>query len=228
MYKRIKMNFLKELNLKTDNVFALSRLNKYLSNDCFLAATSSSLSFNTIAIIINDILINNRKNIIEFGSGISTIILARFFKYEKLRCHLYSIDNNSKWILYLSEIIEKEKLNDYVTIIYSPLSKCAFNPYNINWYEVSKINDTIGDAIFDMVIIDGPEAHTNELKFARYPAIPYIKEKLNNCYSIFIDDATRSGEKKLIEMWSNILKVRFILINQELCYAIKGEHFNII
>ena len=50
-----------------------------------------------------------------------------------------------------------------------------------------------------MMIIDGPPGHL--CKCARYPALPYFFERLDNNACILLDDANRTDEKEMIDKW---------------------------
>lgn len=228
MIKKAMNTAMENVNFQIENLTALQNIKKYTDTGKHLASTRSSLNYFTISSIINDILINKRSNIIEFGSGISSIIIARFIKIENISAKLYSIEGNEGWFNYLESIIKEENLEDYITLIYAPLTKCSISKNNLEWYDIEKIEKGINNMTFDTVIIDGPEAYEKHIEMARYPALIYIYEKLNIRYSIFLDDSTRNGEKKIRALWENKLNIKFKLINKNLSIAIKGDCYNII
>lgn len=187
----------------------------------YLPHTSSALSYYAIATIANDITINNRKNILELGSGISSLILAKIIKINNLDSNIYSFDNNLDWINILEKVKVKENLNN-LKLIYAPLKS-----YNKLWYDEEAIQKelTILPSI-DSVIIDGPEAWQPERKYARSFALKVIYGYLNKNCSIFVDDVNRLGEKETIYKWENSYNLNFIK-NENFAVAFKGQHFNI-
>src|SRR5690606_36365313 len=86
--------FLKFLTITLNQLNNGNRLNKFFSEDIlsvnflntlmngypYLPFSGSSLRPFCLNHILNDIVINNRKHIIEFGSGISTILIGRLIK----------------------------------------------------------------------------------------------------------------------------------------------------
>jgi hypothetical protein len=45
------------------------------------------------------------------------------------------------------------------------------------------------------------------MRHARYPAVPVVKDKLGQSYSIYLDDALREGEAEIFRRWQDELGV---------------------
>ena len=71
---------------------------------------------------------------------------------------------------------------------------------NILKREFNEINN------IDLVLVDGPFGGGSP--FARYSAIPFLKEKVKNSVSVYLDDTNRLDEKEIIIEWQKILKLR--------------------
>ena len=54
-----------------------------------------------------------------------------------------------------------------------------------------------------MVIIDGPFGKLTP--FARFSAIPVLKEKMSINYAVFLDDTNRLDEMEIADNWIKIL-----------------------
>jgi predicted O-methyltransferase YrrM len=225
---RIRESFLNQTDYNIKNVLSENILSQYINGYRYLPISNSALDFYTINMIINDIAINNRKHIIEFGSGISTIIIARFLKREKKIAHIYSVDNNLNWHNSLLQIIKEEELTEYITLLHAELCDSNISLNKLLWFNTKIIQDSIGNNLFDMIIIDGPEAHNQELALARYPALIFIYGYLNKNYSIFLDDANRVGEMKIIKLWEKAYKIQFKKISKTLAVCLNGESFNFV
>ncbi|MDZ7611976.1 MAG: class I SAM-dependent methyltransferase [Candidatus Moranbacteria bacterium] len=169
-----------------------------LLDGTYLPITDSSIDLSSLRLILNDIVVNNRRNIIEFGSGISTVVFARLFKKNEISGKIYSVDESEDWIKILKKIIKKESLEEYVVFINAPLKKNKNTKSlgGLRWYDEDILNQKIENCKFDLVFVDGPCAYKESIKFSRYPALPFIYKKLNSRFSVFLDDADRSGEKK--------------------------------
>src|SRR5690554_6024531 len=84
-----------------------------------------------ISFLLNDIIINDRKIVVEFGSGISTILISRLIKRNNLNCQLISIESNLDWKEQLTRILKDEDIHNNTTIINAPLKEIT-TPFGKN------------------------------------------------------------------------------------------------
>ena len=193
----------------------------------YFATTTSSLRFHTLSVIINDIIINKRRHIIEFGSGISTLAIANLIKTNNLDCSFIAVEDNEEWFQYIKSFLSRNVLQKYVNIIHAPLKKNSLALKNNFWYSDQVLQRNISsDSKFDLVIIDGPAAWKQKIRLSRYPAVPYLINILSEEYSIYLDDINRKGEKKIMSLWSHKHKIKFELINDTSAVCIKGNKLN--
>lgn len=158
--------------------------------------------------VLNDIFINNRTMIVECGGGISTFYIARLLSSKG--GHLYTIEHNKKWIDLFQDGLKKEGLAHLVTFIYAPLKETNLALENTPWYDTEAISKQLAqDCQIDLLLVDGPPAYEEPLKYSRYPAVPYFLEQLKSDCTIIIDDANRSGEQEIIKRWEKILNIKF-------------------
>ena len=170
-----------------------------------LPFTPFSLNPNTILHIINDINLNSRKKVLEFGSGLSTIIMARYIKANNITCSIYSIEDNIDWAQFIQEQLIKFGCEEVVKILVSPLKS---NYDNVLWYDESLINSFIRGHRFDVVVVDGPSAKHDEK--IRESSLYQVIDNLANNFFIVLDDIKRKGESKIYDNWSHFLKKRDI------------------
>ena len=195
----------------------------------YFAITNSSLRFHTLAVILNDIIINKHQNIIEFGSGISTLAIANLIKKNKLECNFISVEDNEEWFQYLKSFLSRNDLQKYVNIIYAPLKKNSLALENNLWYSDETLKKNINsDFKFSLAIIDGPAAWKTKIRLSRYPAVPYLINNLSEEFSIYLDDSNRKGEKEIMSLWNQKYKMKFELINDTSAVCIKGKKLNTI
>lgn len=191
----------------------------------YIPFSGSSLRPFCLNHIINDIVVNNRKQIIEFGSGISSIFIGRLIKKNNLNATLLSVEHDLEWSEQLSQMLSKENLDDVVYICYAPLKKCALALDENEWYDTAIIDSAIDNSLFDMVIIDGPPAWMKDKSRARYPAVPYMMGKLNKNYSFYLDDAIRQGEQAIIASWEQEYAIKFKYSGSSLAHYYAGISF---
>lgn len=178
--------------------------------------TEWTIDGDLLKIIIDDIY--NKKyniNILELGSGLSTIILSQIL--NKLNNgKLYSIEHDRIFYEKTKKLLELNKLDNICDLFFSPLENVYINGIKWIWYNtyfLSKVNN------IDILIIDGPPAYIQ--KMSRFPALPILIDKLNYNISIYLDDGNREDEKKIIREWKNLYKE----LNFEFINTLKGAWY---
>ncbi|MDR2790769.1 MAG: class I SAM-dependent methyltransferase [Campylobacteraceae bacterium] len=142
------------------------------------------------------------KKIVEFGSGVSTIVICDAMRQNGFGL-LYSIDHSEYFGDQTLQNIKKNSLENFVDLRIAPLelwrSKHIHNDKkSAFWYRKKCLNDIQN---IDLLIVDGPPGIT--CPFARYPAMPAIYDKLNPNAQVWLDDTSRKEEKKICETWAD-------------------------
>jgi hypothetical protein len=159
--------------------------------------------------------------LIEFGSGLSTLVIARLIRSNKIKSKLISVENDKKWMEIVKNALKGEGLEECVSFVHAPLKRNG----NTHWYDEEKLSAIRGK--YDLVLIDGPEAWRPKDNQSRFGAIRYMRTRLANSYSIFLDDADRYGEKQLIKKSGKLYKIYFRMRTRSLAQATEGSRFNI-
>jgi predicted O-methyltransferase YrrM len=205
------------------NTYSNSLINN-LIGQTHLPRTGASLKSYVLAYILNEIVINERKNIIEFGSGISTIFLAKLAFTNKINLQIISVDEDKDWIEKMQEILNAENLQNYVKFIYSPIIPISHKTEQYMWYDDKILEPGCEGIKFDMVIVDGPKAYERGKELIRYHALHFLQNKLNDAHVIFLDDVNRKGEKYIIKKWEPEFNLNFEIDNN-LAIAYTGKHY---
>jgi predicted O-methyltransferase YrrM len=184
----------------------------------YLPWSGSSMRPSGLVNVLNDIFINNRAIILECGGGISTFYIARLLSSRG--GHLYTVEHNQEWLDLLQNQLNKEGLAHLVTFIYAPLKPTNLSLENIPWYDGEAIDKQLPqDKKIDLLLVDGPPAYEEHLKYSRYPAVPYFLSQLKSDFTIVIDDANRSGEQEIIKRWEKILNLDFEMREGDIAIA---------
>ncbi len=220
---------LKKYQDKIDDLSAYQLIQNLVKHPGYFPVTDSSISFHTVLTILNDIILNKRQNIVEFGSGISTLVIAKLIKEDKMDCKFFSVEDNPDWIRFMKSNISKNSLEEYIKLIYAPLEKTDLALENNSWYSIKVLDEHItSDLKIDLALVDGPSAWRPEIKLSRYTAIPYLINKLADNFSIYLDDSNRKGEQKIISLWKKKYNLNFNKINSKSSVCIKGNKLNTI
>ncbi|QQY80915.1 class I SAM-dependent methyltransferase [Tamlana sp. s12] len=204
--KKMILNFEEQLThhrKKGDDIYAMSILQPLLLGRAYLPMNGGALRPLSLAYILNEIVLNNRRCILEFGSGISTLLIARLIKENKLEAKVFSVEHNEEWALKLASMLKNEGLDGFVNIIHTDLFKVETELGNINWYDLKKIKSETNDFEIDLIIVDGPPANNEKIKYSRYPALFEFGASLADDFCLILDDVNREGEKVLLSKYLN-------------------------
>lgn len=158
-------------------------LSPLLQNWAYIPLTNWAPGPEFLCHIANEICIRQRRTIVEFGSGISTILMARLAKINNLDVQVYSIDQNQDWQDRISAICAVDGTLGFVHFLCRP----------------ARLEDGKNDSTpVDMVIVDGKAEATAE---NRATALDFVTSHLAPSFTIFLHDTDRAGEQAIFDSW---------------------------
>ena len=141
---------------------------------------------------------NKPKNILELGSGSSSVLIARALQLMNAPANIHiSVDHEDRFLRNTQELARLNEVDHLIRFEHCPLS--PIDGADRNWY--SGVPELISSIKLDLVIVDGPPAYTEKEKKAREPALPVLREYLSDKAIIILDDANRAGERSVVETW---------------------------
>jgi predicted O-methyltransferase YrrM len=162
---------------------------------------SWALTPDAAAILAREIAIRRPKTIVELGSGVSTVMVGRLL--QQMGCgHLISLDHDPDWARETRRNIQANGLQNYVEVLDAPLVKQQFDGKDFVWYQIPEQLRHIEQ--IDMLTVDGPPQTTDAAILARYPALPAFITQFSENAVIYIDDAKRDTEQKMIKEWQQL------------------------
>jgi predicted O-methyltransferase YrrM len=132
--------------------------------------------------------------VLECGSGTSTIVLARALQLNGVG-HVHSLEHDPTFAARTREHLHRSGLTEWATVIDAPLRPYRSEGKEYSWYEF----ESIPDGPIDLLVVDGPPMPIGPE--ARYPAGPVLFPRLNPGAVVFLDDADRKDEKRIVERW---------------------------
>lgn len=204
LYKLAYQHFL----LENKDILAMQYLEPIF--DDYLPWNSYAIRPSGLVKIINEIIINNRIDILECGGGISTLYIAKILKDRG--GHLYTIEHDADWAIFLEKLLVHQELTQYVSLVIAPFEDCSFSFHQDDrnlWYSLDSLKNSLHNVEIDLLIVDGPPAYDHKTMYARYPAVPFFKQYFASDYAVILDDIDRSGEKKIVNQWQQELKINF-------------------
>ena len=194
---------------KAADSLALSHLHEIDIGLGFVPWTRAAMRPSTILHILNEIFINERRSIIEFGSGVSTLYFA--WAARKMNARIVTIEEDDGWSARICDLLKQNQLDSFCDLHPVPRRSVQMHGYESHWYDVGRVKEIVGEATFDLVIVDGPTAFQKGHENARRPAVDVLRSNLAENYAIFLDDATRAGEKQILEAWEAALGLKALL-----------------
>jgi predicted O-methyltransferase YrrM len=138
---------------------------------------------------LNEIIIHQRSNFLEFGAGLSTLHLADLYR-SRGAGHLVTVKQKEECAATVKQHLEKLGVPpEHYTLAHAPLMETDFSGATNHWSAPVVLDGILSEKTFDAILVDGPVAAT---------------EKLENDFVVFLDDIGCMGNSKLLKRGSAI------------------------
>ncbi len=147
--------------------------------------------------ILTTIESTDAETIVECGSGISTVYIARTLR-SRGNGHLFSLEHDERWADLVSGLLRRSGLTEFATIVAAPLCDIEVEGRNMQWYELPDgfLHELPS---IDVLLVDGPPGYI--APEIRFPALPILWDHLSSDATIFLDDAHRDEEQRILGHW---------------------------
>ena len=192
---------------------------------------------------------NDYDVIIEFGSGTSTVLMAKSLQVKSRNNHLKSkskkrkkkdvllckekttkivtFEHNSDYYTSTSTALKNNGVDELVDLELAPLTDYeGIDGERYLYYscydKLQELSSSLnGKKANILVLVDGPPGSTN--KNARFPALPHLLSALpDQKFTFIMDDYNRSEEKEIVGLWLAMAKEKFLDINIDEVPSEKG------
>ena len=137
---------------------------KYLALDAgipYVEKWSAAADF--LQLLIDHVNSTGPSQILECGSGLTTIILAA--ACNRLgEGQIVTLEQEREYVQSIQQVLDQYMLADRVEVIHAPLSTYQVDGMTFQWYSL----DALTDISADMLVIDGPPGMLQQ--HSRYPA----------------------------------------------------------
>jgi hypothetical protein len=230
-------------NLKTEVANAARQIGDFISlqnyfgtgkiSEINLEINGWAVSSDFMLYLVKLIHLNEYDLIIEFGSGHSTLVIAKVLsnlaprRQDKLPVCFISFDHLDEYYRQTRKQLEHAGLADSVLLIHAPLAEytapsgCNYLYYSCQTALSELVNKYPTNNLRILVSIDGPPG--NSCKHARYPALPLILSYFQGASIDFLlDDAARTEEKEVIKLWLNEITAAELRATEQIINLEKG------
>lgn len=170
---------------------------------------------------------------LEFGSGVSTVAMAKALtkkaqkSQNKSITKLISFDHLKEFYQQTRDHLHQAGLTQVVDLHHTPLKEyIASNGKAYPYYDCIEILSETAQFQYlqdlrILVIVDGPPGKTGP--HARYPALPIVLDIFKNAQVDFLmDDYSRDEEKEILQLWQRELKLMDYQFTTQLIDLEKG------
>jgi hypothetical protein len=202
-----------------------------LALDEYSPWTTSALHPAALRVILNDLVLHQRRCVVEFGAGVSTLYLAKVLR-QRGPFFLTSVDDNADWLQWVRTELERLNLwDERIQLVHAPMKPCSLAIGGQDWYDLEILQNALPESGVDLALVDGPFADSGEKRYARFPAVPFLASRFATDYTVFLDDCHRQGEQDIATTWTEEYRLtgQFLQEKGNLCYFYPkdAQHFNI-
>ncbi len=146
--------------------------------------------------LVESILSGQATNILETGSGTSTVLMALALDRVGVG-HVTAIEHDPGHLEATRNLLAAYGVEHRATVLEAPISVVDIEGEMLRWYDVSSLSLP---SEIDLLFVDGPPEATGPQ--ARYPALPVVEALLADRAIIMMDDGRREAEQLAVERWS--------------------------
>jgi len=169
-----------------------------------LASVNNSFALSSLSLLVILEMLEKRRpqSIAEFGSGLSTAILARYAELEEKAGRpaplIYSFEHEADWLAETGRRLANFGLDHFVHLRHAPLTEQKLLGRTLTAYTlpVDELERETAGRRFDMCIIDGPPR-----EIGRAGGLPIIAPFLAEKAIVLLDDSFRPGEQQALAEW---------------------------
>lgn len=159
----------------------------------YLPFSSGAMRISGLVHLCNLIVHRAPEQLVECGSGVSTVVLARLLA-QRGTGRLTALEHDPGWAARVEELLDAEGLGDVARVVLAPLDADG-------WYDAAGVAQ-LPQAI-DLLVVDGPPADRAEIAQARHPALAAVGPRLAADALVILDDIGRAGEQQVLARWEN-------------------------
>jgi methyltransferase family protein len=187
---------------REEDLHAWHVLRPLLDRGGYLPWTTGSMRPAGLVVVCNEIVHGARTRIVECGSGVSTVVLARLLR-ERGAGRLVAVEHDRHWAALVHQQLRREALDGIARMLDVPLEG------EPPWYGPAALVELPDDV--DLLVVDGPCACDVGHGMRRAPALPRFQECLVVGAAVVLDDIARPGERDVLAGWEASTDWRFAL-----------------
>ena len=154
--------------------------------------------------LVVGLVAGGRTSVIECGSGLSTLAIGETLR-DLDTGHVHALEHAPEYAAATRAALADGSLEHFATVVDAPLQD--------GWYDATAL-DRLPAGGVDLLLVDGPPAGDPGTERSRYRALPALGPRLQPGAMVVLDDASREGERWVLERWSD---------EQGLVFELRGD-----
>lgn len=134
--------------------------------------------------------------VVDLGSGQSSVWMAAAMRTAGYGGRVFGVDHEEQYAEATRDLARRQGVADWLTVIHAPLVEEMIAGRTVTWYDTATLAD-LRD--IDLLSVDGPPAQGMEQ--ARWPALPYFRERMAPGGCVVLDDMIRADEQAITLDW---------------------------
>ena len=184
-----------------EDLHAWQVLRPLLDKGNYLPWSSGTMRPAGLVLVCNEIVHRGRMRIVECGSGVSTVVLARLLRQRGGGATIVALEHDAHWAALVTDMLRRESLVDVARVVHAPLED------DPPWCARSALTEMPDDV--DLLVVDGPPAHAPGQGRRRAPALAAFGPRLTKTATVVLDDVNRPGEREVLTAWESETSWRF-------------------
>jgi predicted O-methyltransferase YrrM len=186
-----------------EDLHAWHVLSPLLAGGNYLPWSTGAMRPAGLVLVCNEIVHRGRTRIVECGSGVSTVVLARLLRQRGGGATIVALEHDAQWAALVTDMLRRDSLSDIARVVHAPLQG------DPPWYAHSALTDMPDNV--DLLMVDGPPAHAPGQGHRRAPALAALRSRLTETATVILDDVNRPGERDVLTCWQSETSWRFSL-----------------
>lgn len=151
-----------------------------------------------VLLLVERLLADRPRVVVECGSGISTLYLAAAVAQRGLECRIVSLEHDSARADKTRDLLAAHGVGHVAEVRWAPLDELGLDEHEAPWYSAAALGD-LSD--IGLLFVDGPEAPGRQ---PRFPALPVLQERLAEHAVVIMGGLVRTEDAWTAQRWATL------------------------
>ena len=146
--------------------------------------------------LVGDVLERRPRVVLDLGSGQSSVWMAGAMRAAGYDGTVVAVDHDPVYAAATEELGRRQGVQAWLRVVCAPLVDMSVTGRDVAWYDLTMLD---GVEEIGLVCVDGPPGV--DVSWARWPALPLLRDRLAPAARIVLDDMVREDEQAIAADW---------------------------